>query len=104
MFRWLPGTRGLPKDSAGAMRGALIMSAKDKAGHAAEKAQGKAQVAKGHVTGDPEERSRGRAKQAKSDVKQAGEKVKDSAKKATHEAKGAGGKIKDATTRRRGAS
>jgi len=57
------------------------MSMMDKLRNLAEKAMGKGQQAKGQATGDQGEELRGRTTQAKSDVKQAAEKLKD----ATHE-------------------
>ena len=53
------------------------MSAVDKMKNAAEDAAGKAKETLGKVTGDHETERHGKADQAKSDVKQAGEKVKD---------------------------
>jgi uncharacterized protein YjbJ (UPF0337 family) len=57
------------------------MSATDKAKNTIEDVEGKAKEALGNVTGDRETRNEGRADQAKSDLKDAGEKVKDAFKK-----------------------
>jgi uncharacterized protein YjbJ (UPF0337 family) len=56
------------------------MSATDKAKNTIEDVEGKAKEALGNVTGDRETRNEGRADQAKSDLKDAGEKVKDAFK------------------------
>jgi uncharacterized protein YjbJ (UPF0337 family) len=53
------------------------MSATDKIKNKIEDAEGKAKEALGNVTGDKDTRNEGRADQAKSDLKDAGEKVKD---------------------------
>ncbi|MEV7358349.1 CsbD family protein [Kitasatospora sp. NPDC059811] len=53
------------------------MSAKDKLHNAAEKVHGKAKEAAGRATGDRVVEAEGRGKQIKSDLKQAGEKIKD---------------------------
>ncbi|WP_331744891.1 CsbD family protein [Kitasatospora sp. NBC_01300] len=53
------------------------MSAKDKLHNAAEKVHGKAKEAAGRATGDRVVEAEGRGKQVKSDLKQAGEKIKD---------------------------
>jgi uncharacterized protein YjbJ (UPF0337 family) len=52
----------------------------DKIENAAEKAGGKAKEGVGHATGDDSLKAEGHADQAKGDVKQAGEKVKDAFK------------------------
>jgi uncharacterized protein YjbJ (UPF0337 family) len=57
------------------------MSAEDKIKNAAEKAKGKAKEGVGDATGDESLEAEGRADQAKGDLKQAGEKVKDALKK-----------------------
>ena len=54
------------------------MGFEDKMKNAAEDLQGKAKEAMGKLTGDHEKEAEGKTDQAKSDVKQAGEKVKDS--------------------------
>ncbi|WP_067824957.1 CsbD family protein [Nocardia inohanensis] len=56
------------------------MSATDKAKNKAEEVKGKAKEQLGHLTGDADQEQRGRTDQAKSDVKDAGEKVKDAFK------------------------
>lgn len=56
------------------------MSATDKAKNKVEDVQGKAKQGLGKAMGDTEVETKGRAKQAKSDVKDAGEKVKDATK------------------------
>ncbi|GAB3564789.1 hypothetical protein GCM10027405_21280 [Arthrobacter alkaliphilus] len=53
----------------------------DKIENAAEKAGGKGKEAAGDVTGDDRLKAEGKADQAKGDLKQAGEKVKDAFKK-----------------------
>jgi uncharacterized protein YjbJ (UPF0337 family) len=53
------------------------MSAVDKLKNEAEKVTGAVKEAAGHLTGDQGKRNEGKADQAKSDLKQAGEKVKD---------------------------
>ncbi|GAB1814435.1 CsbD family protein [Mycobacterium sp. MUNTM1] len=57
------------------------MSAEDKLKNKIEDVGGRAKEAIGRVTGDPETRDEGRADQAKSALKDAGEKVKDAFKK-----------------------
>jgi uncharacterized protein YjbJ (UPF0337 family) len=56
------------------------MSAVDKAKNAAEDVEGKAKEAAGRMTGDHSKEAEGRKDQAKSDLKGAGEKVKDATK------------------------
>ncbi len=56
------------------------MGASDKIENAAEDIKGKAKEAVGHATGNDEKVAEGKADQAKSDVKQAGENVKDAFK------------------------
>ena len=56
------------------------MGLKDKAENSAEKLQGKAKETAGRETGDRDLEAEGRADQTTSDVKQAGEKVKDAFK------------------------
>ncbi|MFD5466980.1 CsbD family protein [Kitasatospora sp. NPDC127059] len=53
------------------------MGTEDKLRNMAEKAKGKAKEAAGKVTGDRVVEAEGRGTQMKSDLKQAGEKVKD---------------------------
>jgi uncharacterized protein YjbJ (UPF0337 family) len=57
------------------------MSGTDKAKNKAQDLGGKAKEAVGNVTGDEGTRDEGRSDQAKSNVKDAGEKVKDAFKK-----------------------
>ena len=57
------------------------MSATDKAKNKVEDLGGKAKEAVGNLTGDASTRDEGRADQAKSSLKDAGEKVKDAFKK-----------------------
>ena len=52
----------------------------DKIENAAEKAAGKGKEAAGNATGDESLKAEGQADQAKGDLKQAGEKVKDAFK------------------------
>ena len=56
------------------------MGVEDKARNTGEKIKGKAKETTGSATGDEDLREEGRADQTKSDVKQAGEKVKDAFK------------------------
>jgi uncharacterized protein YjbJ (UPF0337 family) len=56
------------------------MSGVDKAKNAAEDVKGKAKEATGRVTGDHSTQAEGRKDQVKSDLKGAGEKVKDAVK------------------------
>jgi len=53
------------------------MSGTDKVKHALDDAEGKAKEALGRVTGDRKTEGEGKTDQAKADLKQAGEKVKD---------------------------
>jgi uncharacterized protein YjbJ (UPF0337 family) len=55
----------------------MAMSAVDKVKNEAEKIAGEAKEAVGNLTGDHTKRDEGKADQAKGDLKQAGEKVKD---------------------------
>ncbi|MET3922963.1 CsbD family protein [Arthrobacter sp. UYEF20] len=57
------------------------MGVDDKIGNAAEKLGGKGKVAAGEATGDDSLKAEGKGDQAKADLKQAGEKVKDAFKK-----------------------
>jgi uncharacterized protein YjbJ (UPF0337 family) len=57
------------------------VSADNKARNAAENVKGKTKEAVGNVIGDRELKDEGRADQAHSDVKQAGEKLKDATKR-----------------------
>jgi uncharacterized protein YjbJ (UPF0337 family) len=57
------------------------MSATDKAKNKAQDFGGKAKEAVGNVTGDERTRDEGRGDQAKSNLKDAGEKIKDAFKK-----------------------
>jgi uncharacterized protein YjbJ (UPF0337 family) len=57
------------------------MSAEDKAKNAAQQTTGKIKERAGQMTGDQSLEAEGRGDQAKGDLKQAGEKVKDAVKK-----------------------
>jgi uncharacterized protein YjbJ (UPF0337 family) len=57
------------------------MSIEDRAKATGKNIEGKAQEALGNVTGDPEDKAEGKAKQAESEVRQGIEDVKDSVKK-----------------------
>lgn len=57
------------------------MSAEDRAKAAAKNIEGKAQEAWGNVTGDPEDKAAGKAKQAEGEVRQGVEDAKDQVKK-----------------------
>lgn len=56
------------------------MSIEDRAKAAAKNVEGKAQEAWGEVTGDPEHKAEGKAKQAESEVRHGVEDVKDNIK------------------------
>ena len=58
------------------------MSLEDKAKAVAKNIEGKAQEALGNVTGDPEDKAEGKAKQAESELRHGVEDVKDGIKKA----------------------
>ncbi|MBD2445986.1 CsbD family protein [Nostoc sp. FACHB-152] len=57
------------------------MSIEDRAKATGKNIEGKAQEALGNITGDPEDKAEGKAKQAESEVRQGIEDVKDSVKK-----------------------
>jgi uncharacterized protein YjbJ (UPF0337 family) len=57
------------------------MSIEDRAKATGKNIEGKAQEALGNVTGDPEDKAEGKAKQAESEVRHAVEDVKDSVKR-----------------------
>lgn len=57
------------------------MGAEDKARNKVQNLGGKAKEAAGRLTGDRDTEDRGRADQAKSNLKDAGEKIKDAFKK-----------------------
>ena len=57
------------------------MSARDKVKNAVQKAGGKSKQAAGQAAGRPDVEQRGRRKQVKADLKNAGEHVKDAAGK-----------------------
>ena len=57
------------------------MAATDKAKNTTQHAKGKIEEMAGKISGDDSLRTRGKADQAKGDLKQAGEKVKDALKK-----------------------
>ncbi|MBE9166559.1 CsbD family protein [Pleurocapsales cyanobacterium LEGE 06147] len=56
------------------------MSTEDKAKATGKNIEGKAQEAMGNVTGDPEDKAKGKAKQAEAEVRQTAEDVKDKMK------------------------
>ena len=56
------------------------MSLEDKAKAVGKNLEGKAQEALGNITGDPEDKAVGKAKQAESEVRQGVEDVKDNVK------------------------
>jgi uncharacterized protein YjbJ (UPF0337 family) len=58
------------------------MSLEDRAKAAAKNVEGKAQEALGHVTGDPEDKAAGKAKQAEGEVRHTAENLKDKVKDA----------------------
>lgn len=58
------------------------MSIEDRAKAVGKNIEGKAQEALGNVTGDPEDKAEGQAKQAEAQVRHAAEDLKDKAKKA----------------------
>ena len=57
------------------------MGLKDKAENTGDKLKGKAKETEGRATGDKSRERQGKADQSKSDLKQAGENVKDAFKK-----------------------
>ena len=57
------------------------MSKRDKARNAAQAAKGRAKRAAGKAVGDPYAQAEGSAEKKKANVKQAGEKLKDTARK-----------------------
>lgn len=57
------------------------MSTEDRAKAAGKNIEGKAQEAWGNVTGDPQDKAEGKAKQAEGEVRQGVEDVKDEVKK-----------------------
>jgi uncharacterized protein YjbJ (UPF0337 family) len=57
------------------------MGLKDKAENTGDKLKGKAKETEGRATGDQTRENQGKADQSKSDLKQAGENVKDAFKK-----------------------
>ncbi|MGB5962885.1 MAG: CsbD family protein [Coleofasciculaceae cyanobacterium] len=58
------------------------MSTEDRAKAVGKNIEGKAQEALGNVTGDPEDKAEGKAKQAEAQARHAAEDVKDKAKDA----------------------
>ena len=58
------------------------MAAEDKAKATAKNIEGKAQEALGNITGDPQDKAEGQAKQGEAETRHAVEDVKDAAKKA----------------------
>jgi uncharacterized protein YjbJ (UPF0337 family) len=57
------------------------MSAEDRAKATGKNIEGKAQEALGNITGDPEDKAAGKAKQAEAQARHAAEDVKDEVKK-----------------------
>jgi uncharacterized protein YjbJ (UPF0337 family) len=62
------------------LKGRITVSATDKAKNAMQDVKGKTKQAVGKTTGDKETENEGRTDQAESDLKGAGEKVKDAFK------------------------
>lgn len=58
------------------------MGLDDKAKNAAKNVEGKIQEGLGNVTGDPEDKAEGKAKQGEAEIRNAGEDIKDKVKKA----------------------
>lgn len=56
------------------------MSIEDRAKATGKNIEGKAQEAMGNITGDPEDKAKGKAKQAESEVRHSVEDVKDNVK------------------------
>jgi uncharacterized protein YjbJ (UPF0337 family) len=83
MKRALLGTWVRAGRRAGRERRTTFMTTGNKAKNAAESAKGKLKQAHGKVVGDPALEAEGKGIQAKSDVKQAGEKAKDAVADAT---------------------
>ena len=57
------------------------MSLEERAKATAKNLEGKAQEAKGNVTGDPQDKAEGKAKQAESEVRHGIEDIKDNVKR-----------------------
>lgn len=57
------------------------MSLEERAKATAKNVEGKAQEAKGNITGDPQDKAEGKAKQAESEVRHGIEDIKDNVKK-----------------------
>jgi uncharacterized protein YjbJ (UPF0337 family) len=60
----------------------VLMSTEDRAKATGKNIEGKAQEALGNITGDPEQKAEGKAKQAEANVRHATEDAKDEVKKA----------------------
>ncbi len=58
------------------------MSIEDRAKAVGKNIEGKAQEALGNITGDPEDKAKGKAKQAEAEVRNTGEDLKDKVKDA----------------------
>jgi len=58
------------------------MSIEDRAKATAKNVEGKVQETAGNVSGDPEQQTKGKTKQAEAEARHAGEDVKDNMKKA----------------------
>ncbi len=58
------------------------MSTEDRVEATGKNLEGKAQEALGNITGDPEDKAEGQAKQAEAEVRHTGEDLKDKVKKA----------------------
>jgi uncharacterized protein YjbJ (UPF0337 family) len=67
--------------AAAAGKEVAVMSKRDKARNTAQAAKGKAKRAAGKAAGDPYAQAKGGAEKKKANLKQAGEKLKDTAKK-----------------------
>jgi uncharacterized protein YjbJ (UPF0337 family) len=79
MVWWDDTARRRFEDASGAREGSP-MGLSDKLSNAGEDLKGKAKEAQGKASDDPELEAEGKGDQAKSDLKQAGEKVKDAFK------------------------
>jgi uncharacterized protein YjbJ (UPF0337 family) len=78
---WEADLGPLVLDTAPREREEMLMSKRDKARNTAEAAKGKAKRAAGKVTGNPYAQAEGTAEKKKANLKQAGEKLKDTARK-----------------------
>ncbi|MGY1691381.1 CsbD family protein [Geodermatophilus sp. SYSU D01105] len=79
--RSVRGSLGARRHAAGTVGYGIVMSAEDKISNKIDELAGKGKEAVGRATGDRDLEAEGRGEQAKSNLKQAGEKVKDAFRK-----------------------